>query len=144
MSTTENLGITLINSSDYVDPEAINEGFRKADQMGVDYIVEEGTSGNWFFRKWKNGKAECWYQGDEAINATSAYSGNYYGYVKLKFPFAFTSSPMTFASTSAPHHLITVAQNNTSTLGAEVCVVSLGIDYTGTNSFFLYAVGNYK
>lgn len=27
----------------------------------TDYIVEQGTSGNWTYRKWNSGIAECWY-----------------------------------------------------------------------------------
>lgn len=27
---------------------------------GVDYIVEQGTSGIWTYRKWNSGLAECW------------------------------------------------------------------------------------
>ena len=26
----------------------------------IDYIVEEDTSGNWRYRKWNSGIAECW------------------------------------------------------------------------------------
>lgn len=29
-------------------------------ESGVDYIVEQGTSGDWTYRKWKSGVAECW------------------------------------------------------------------------------------
>ena len=25
-----------------------------------DYVVEQGTSGIWTYRKWNSGKAECW------------------------------------------------------------------------------------
>lgn len=27
---------------------------------GVDYIIEQGTSGDWTYRKWASGIAECW------------------------------------------------------------------------------------
>jgi hypothetical protein len=26
-----------------------------------DYVVAQGTSGDWSYRKWNSGKAECWY-----------------------------------------------------------------------------------
>lgn len=30
------------------------------DALKADYIVEEGTSGIWTYRKWNSGIAECW------------------------------------------------------------------------------------
>ena len=26
----------------------------------ADYVIEQGTSGVWFYRKWNSGLAECW------------------------------------------------------------------------------------
>lgn len=40
---------------------------------GVDYVVEEGTSGIWTYRKWNSGIAECW--GNSAV-ASNAYAAN--------------------------------------------------------------------
>ena len=48
--------------------------------LNTDYIVEEGTSGVWRYRKWKSGKIEAWgYQtySSIAINLTSAAFGGY-------------------------------------------------------------------
>ena len=47
----------------------------------VDYIVEQGTSGGWTYRKWNSGIAECW--GTGTIGSNSACSINY--------PITFTS-----------------------------------------------------
>lgn len=30
------------------------------DALKTDYIVDQGTSGNWTYRKWNSGIAECW------------------------------------------------------------------------------------
>lgn len=102
MATT-NLGLELINSSDYVSPTPINQNMEKLDNLGVDYIVEEGTSGEWWYRKWKNGRAECgidskqfpeitsWTQvGDLAVIGGSMTFGAY--------PFAFAERPFTAIS----------------------------------------------
>lgn len=59
MANTENLKIDLINSSDYISPEPINNAFKLLDKLGVDYIVEQGKHGEWWYRKWKSGRAEC-------------------------------------------------------------------------------------
>ena len=42
----------------------------------ADYVVEEGTSGIWTYRKWNNGIAECWGRTEVASN-TYAASGGY-------------------------------------------------------------------
>lgn len=54
-----NMGLETINSSDYITPSVINANFDKLDALGLDYIVEQGTSGEWWYRKWKSGRAEC-------------------------------------------------------------------------------------
>lgn len=56
---TENLGLNTINSSDIVSVTPFNENFAKLDALGIDYVVEQGTSGAWWYRKWKSGRAEC-------------------------------------------------------------------------------------
>ena len=59
MSNTTHMNIQLINSSDFVDPSVINNGFQKLDALGIDYVIESGTSGEWWYRKWKSGRADC-------------------------------------------------------------------------------------
>ena len=41
-----------------------------------DYIVEEGISGNWYYRKWASGVAECWFTApiQRTINVTGKWS----------------------------------------------------------------------
>ena len=44
-----------------------------------DYVVEQGTSGGWEYRKWNGGTYEAWYSVNLAINAgTSWLNGAYY------------------------------------------------------------------
>lgn len=43
-----------------------------------DYIVEQGTSGIWTYRKWKSGIAECWGKDAGATYSTSAWGNLYY------------------------------------------------------------------
>lgn len=59
MAGTSNLGLSIINSSDYVSPDPINENMNKIDKLGLEYVVESGTSGEWWYRKWSSGRAEC-------------------------------------------------------------------------------------
>ncbi|MCR5035257.1 MAG: hypothetical protein K6B42_07580 [Clostridia bacterium] len=47
-------------------------------RLGIDYIVEQGTDGDWEYRKWKSGKFEAWYAGSITISCTTpstAYGG---------------------------------------------------------------------
>lgn len=41
-----------------------------------DYIVEQGTSGNWTYRKWNSGIAECWFYGSIKIEIIRDTNGN--------------------------------------------------------------------
>lgn len=68
--------------------DAINSG------GSADYIVEEGTSGIWTYRKWASGIAECW--------GTASYSGSWTAWGSLyalsfnniNYPFTFYEVPI--------------------------------------------------
>lgn len=50
------------------------------DKVKEDYIVEQGTSGVWTYRKWNSGIAELWGTTNTAnYNMTTSYGGTYYG-----------------------------------------------------------------
>ncbi|MCQ2077485.1 MAG: hypothetical protein MJZ20_10780 [Bacteroidaceae bacterium] len=62
----------------------------------VDFVVEEGTSGIWSYRKWNSGIAECW--GRYAINGVPCNSGvgNWYKTDNIQlpnYPFTFVADP---------------------------------------------------
>ena len=57
-------------------------------QNQVDYIVEQGTSGIWTYRKWNSGIAEAWGYYSKSIAAKSTDSDNY-----VTYPFTFTATP---------------------------------------------------
>lgn len=42
-----------------------------------DYIVEQGTSGIWTYRKWNSGVAECWGTDEKSTAVASAWGNNY-------------------------------------------------------------------
>ena len=74
-----------------------NPADRAISSMGIaDYIVEQGTSGIWTYRKWNSGIAECWISTATSVigsTASGALSGGYYaqlnsppfGYLPIKF-----------------------------------------------------------
>lgn len=64
-----------------------------------DYIVEQSTSGNWTYRKWYSGIAECWgtfVQSSASFTPTgNIYYRNPGGH---NFPFSFIETPAVQAS----------------------------------------------
>lgn len=43
----------------------------------TDYIVEEGTSGSWTYRKWNSGIAECWGVANLSTTISSTWGSAY-------------------------------------------------------------------
>lgn len=64
-------------------PDTMEDGevFFKTD--GADYIVEQGTSGIWTYRKWNSGIAECWGRSAESTSE---------GYITVTLPFDFSDN----------------------------------------------------
>ena len=60
-----------------------------------DYVVEQGASGIWTYRKWNSGIAECWGYSDLGdITIGNVYGSVYYAYASsMDYPFAFSSAP---------------------------------------------------
>lgn len=89
--------IYLSIKSGYNDIRCYYSSWAKAWQewktFTVDYIVDQGTSGNWHYRKWNNGLAECWgiHTGVALLGHASYNNTIYAGYTSLNLPFTFTS-----------------------------------------------------
>lgn len=96
--TTTNLSLEIIDSSDYVSPDPINNNFEIVDELGTDYVTESGTSGSWWYRKWKSGRAECGID-YKSFGTTSVNSTMFGGLYKLADTCDFGSYPFTFSST---------------------------------------------
>lgn len=68
----------------------------------VDYIVEQGTSGNWIYRKWNSGVAECWAGYSVGSFApTSSFGGVYYRILDTTFPTGLFNDVPSFAEVNA-------------------------------------------
>lgn len=69
----------------------------------VDYIIEQGTSGIWTYRKWNSGIAECW--GERSVNSASYSSwGSIYSFDVLGVAYPtglFNTTPNCIAQVSA-------------------------------------------
>ena len=66
-----------------------------------DYVVAQGVSGNWRWRKWKSGMAECWQRLWVNTDAFVLENGIYRANVpksRLTLPFPFTDTPKVLVS----------------------------------------------
>lgn len=98
ISLSEALGINDIQR----DSKSTIEQIQNRLDDEVDFIVESGTSGIWYYRKWNSGRLECHgnYVANIAINTSS---GSYGGYrsaniTTTNFPVSFISTPTVLAT----------------------------------------------
>lgn len=87
---------------------ALNEiaaDLKALSKVAADYIVEQGTSGGWTYRKWNSGIAECWGTHKYALTRWSAWGTLYEGsssggaYYKGSYPTnLFKERPFSVAS----------------------------------------------
>ena len=70
--------------------------------LAIDYIIEEGSTGDWYYRKWHSGRRECWtslYYANTAM--TSAEGSGYYAAQKtIAFPTNFFPGNLTVNATA--------------------------------------------
>ena len=62
----------------------------------ADYVVQQGTSGIWTYRKWNSGIAECWGVYTMTSAATKTWGSLYYSDTlapRINYPFTFASRP---------------------------------------------------
>ena len=90
-----------------LDPGGVVRYRTKAELQGdlaADYIVSQGTSGIWTFRKWASGVAECWLESELTLTGSTpvAYMNDsaYYSYATFDLPFTFKTQPRAVADGS--------------------------------------------
>ena len=71
---------------------------RIGDYQVADYVVEEGTSGIWRYRKWASGIAECWGRSDSVTKSIATEWGTLFTHdnaiPSYEYPFTFASMPV--------------------------------------------------
>lgn len=80
------------------------------DYLADTTIIEQGTSGSWYYRKFANGWVECWARFTPTIKAGTSYGNMYYAEYDINIAF-----PVTFAAT--PIVIITPASGSWGMLG---------------------------
>lgn len=136
---------------------ALAQKLGKADV--ADYIIAQGTTGVWTWRKWASGIAELWgiFSADSLV-VDNAWGSVYYGtWMHLavnksgrKYPFAFMDAPVVIATPYSPSTdfwLLTDSQNNLGTpqtyAPAYACVLPASATITGPQIHY-HVIGKYK
>lgn len=104
---TQNLNLSKPSLDDNLSPEPFNTNFDIIDKeignLKIDYVVSQGISGMWHYRKWASGIYECWGQttGNTGVWKSWSnwllYGGNS---IQVSYPITFVSPPLEFTSCS--------------------------------------------
>lgn len=113
-----------------------------------DYVVEQGTSGIWTYRKWNSGVAECWGISDQTISATQVWeSGWFYGNGKTEtYPFEFSEIPSCTYDKSkyGGMQLLASGSAGTTTHTPLFRLITPKSKPSIVTSFSIYAIGRWK
>ena len=133
MSLSEALGIdnsTSRSGSAYVEPE--------------DYVVDEGISGIWYYRKWKSGTAECWgryYNSAAALSGSNPLGTGKYWQANINYPFTFAAAPSVTANGTIGNGYGIVAREYRQTAKCQLLVYSNLTSATAIVDFGFYVIG---
>lgn len=128
--------------------------------VGVDYVIDQGTTGKWVWRKWASGIAEMWatFDTDKLVMTEqtwgSLYTASWMGIASNKearaYPFAFIENPIVSATPTVGGGNIWLATNTENDIGTRLthapayqCVRAS--DATVNNpQISYYVMGKYK
>lgn len=81
-----------------------------------DYIIEQGKSGNWRYRKWNSGKIEAWCKGTFSYGATTQVGQLHRAAISSTFPtvLGFSGNAIVVATMGAAQSVVTVNMSVTS------------------------------
>lgn len=110
----------------------------------IDYVVEQGTSGIWTYRKWNSGIAECWGKSSVASNTYSANNGQ--KNVVVTFPFTFLSAPSVNVSGNIAGDIHTdFGFTESGATNAQTYLINRSpTSITATGTVYWYAIGAWK
>lgn len=129
-------------------------------KLGVDYIVKQGLTGKWRWRKWASGIAEMWATFDSpSLDMTSQtwgplYTASWMGLPEnkaaRKYPFAFIENPIVSATPTVGSGNIWLATNTENDIGTRLthapayqCVRGSDV-IVDSPQISYYVVGRYK
>lgn len=82
----------------------------------ADFVIQQGTSGVWTYRKWKSGIAECWCQYSFTAAITTAWGVLYESSAVTlpSFPFTFSQIPQVYISADNSSNALFIERGNSS------------------------------
>ena len=114
---------------------------------GVDYVVDQGVSGIWTYRKWASGIAECWGIGTATLTHYTTAEGFYGYYTDFALPSGlFTSiTTHTYIATVGTGFAMPASGQSSSTTKFRVYALAVASG-SGSKSctFDMHAIGRWK
>lgn len=151
----------FISQEDYIGLRAYDAMYLEVAGRGgnlVDWVVAQGTSGVWHYRKWASGKAECWYSVSHNTGSFSWW--NSHSYIKYganaapsySYPFTWAATPTIITSVTNDDGVATLYGVNEgiysyeTTHSPKVWVIPCdsGVEGSMTAVVMMYVIGRWK
>ena len=114
----------------------------------ADYVIQQGTSGIWTYRKWKSGVAECWGQYTFTTTCQTAWGVLYESDAVSppSFPFTFASAPQVHVNPANGTYAMFVEMGTgttgpTTTSPGKIYVVRPKSQASGSYKVSIYVIG---
>ena len=140
-----------MNSTDMTSAEVTTfvNSLNVSGVSAVDYVIENGSSGNWRYTKWNSGKLEQWYYGNPGAYTVGTARGNWYsgGDLSYTYPVAFVETPCINGSVSlgTSAYVVMFQFNGFSNTGCQGRIVAGSSISSNSNYWiFIHAVGKWK
>lgn len=122
------------------------------ESISTNFVVSEGTTDSWYWRKFANGIAECWRRVPQVKDIATDFSSVYMTECdEVDFPFAFAAPPIVSTSVESDLALMLLSWKGTSNAGTTTVTrpASLRVarfePATGVNFVIAYhAIGRWK
>lgn len=119
------------------------------DAIKGDYVIEQGTSGQWLYTKWDSGKLEQWYVGSPGYYTIGTTRGQLRsgGTITYTFPIPFHDYPSVVvgATLSTEAYVVWAQESGHTATSIDVRIVaSANIAQNNGYSIHIHAVGTWK
>lgn len=143
-------GVTGVKGDNESTYRTGNVNITPANLGEADFVVEQGTGGDWIYRKWNSGIAECWATLTTTARTNSSDGGGYVSETAVTpsaFPFTFTEIPnvqCSINSSSVTGSPTSTAQSSTTSAGSWKLYRNTSNTSTSTKRFNFYVIGKWK
>lgn len=154
MSTlTSNLHLIKPDLTDKVDPSVFNSNFETLDKViakitAADYVIDQGRSGYWTYRRWNSGLMDCYARIPVSFNVNITWHAIWrteVGLYNQTYPVPFVETPVlvrSFDSTKGTSWALASTGASKTTTGGTMFANTTNISESGYLSFF--AQGRWK